>query len=56
LQDVSRKIAVLGDMMELGIFFLMLIRDWHTGRSSCEILVTVGVRSRKIAELLKMLA
>lgn len=50
-QTVGRKIAVLGDMLELGDF----TRDEHykigkLAAKSCHRLVTVGIRARAIAE------
>ena len=47
----TRRIAVLGDMMELGKF----VKDAHRqvgerAASSCDLLITIGIRSRAIAE------
>jgi UDP-N-acetylmuramoyl-tripeptide--D-alanyl-D-alanine ligase len=49
--DKGRKIAVLGDMMELGKH--SVDEHYKAGKlvaEICDILVTVGIRSRKIAE------
>jgi UDP-N-acetylmuramoyl-tripeptide--D-alanyl-D-alanine ligase len=51
VQSGGRRIAVLGDMMELGKHSM----DEHNNagilaKDSCDILITVGVRARKISE------
>lgn len=51
LRNVHRKIAVLGDMMELGQFSVREHeRMGELAATSADVLVTLGVRSRKIAE------
>ena len=51
VQSGGRRIAVLGDMMELGKHSIEEHKNaGMIAKSSCDILVTVGVRSRKIAE------
>ncbi len=51
LPNVSRKIAILGDMMELGTLSSDAHRDIGTKvAKTCDILVTVGIRSRKTAD------
>jgi UDP-N-acetylmuramoyl-tripeptide--D-alanyl-D-alanine ligase len=51
LKNNGRKIAVLGDMMELGKH--SIDEHYNIGKIAgniCDILITVGIRSRKIAE------
>lgn len=51
IKGSNRKIAVLGDMMELGRF--SITEHERTGAQAfecCDILITVGVRARNIAE------
>ena len=51
IQTKGRKIAILGDMMELGKHSVE--EHYEIGKlaaQSCNILLTVGIRSRKIAE------
>lgn len=51
LENVTRKIAILGDMMELGAHSSEAHREiGNVVAKSCDILVAVGVRSRRIAE------
>ncbi len=51
LAKVKRRIAVLGDMMELGAHSSEAHKDIGTlAAKSCDIFVTVGVRSRRMAE------
>ncbi|HAO64641.1 TPA: hypothetical protein DCQ44_01525 [Candidatus Taylorbacteria bacterium] len=51
LEKVTRKIAMLGDMMELGAHSSEAHREIGAlAAHSCDILVAVGVRSRRIAE------
>lgn len=51
LPKSSRKIAVLGDMLELGQFSTREHEKIGTlAASCCDILITVGVRARKVAE------
>ena len=51
----SRKIAVLGDMLELGEYTISAHRDIGTLTTSCaDILVCVGSRAKFIAETSKM--
>jgi UDP-N-acetylmuramoyl-tripeptide--D-alanyl-D-alanine ligase len=52
LEKAKRKIAILGDMMELGIHSSDAHREIGIiSAKSCDILVTVGIRSRRIAEV-----
>ncbi len=51
IKSKARKIAVLGDMMELGKHSVE--EHYAAGKyvaKTCDILITVGIRSRKIAE------
>ena len=51
LENVTRKIAILGDMMELGHYSSESHKEiGQVAATSCDILVAVGVRSRKVAE------
>lgn len=51
LENVTRKIAMLGDMMELGAHSSEAHKEIGVlAAKSCDILVAVGVRSRRIAE------
>ena len=51
LPKAKRKIAVLGDMMELGAHSPEAHKEiGNVAAKSCDILVAVGVRSRRIAE------
>jgi UDP-N-acetylmuramoyl-tripeptide--D-alanyl-D-alanine ligase len=51
LEKASRKIAILGDMMELGAHSSEAHKEIGSlAVKSCDILVAVGVRSRRIAE------
>lgn len=51
IKHVKRKIAVLGDMLELGQFSVREHeRVGEMVAKSADVLVTIGVRSRKIAE------
>ena len=51
LKGFKRKIAVLGDMLELGQFSMRAHEDaGEDVARSADILITVGIRSRKIAE------
>jgi len=51
LRTKNRKIAVLGDMMELGRHTMEAHREAGVlASSTCDILVTVGLRSRTLAE------
>jgi UDP-N-acetylmuramoyl-tripeptide--D-alanyl-D-alanine ligase len=51
LEKVARKIAILGDMMELGAHSSEAHKEIGViAAKSCDILVAVGVRSRRIAE------
>lgn len=51
LEKTKRRIAVLGDMMELGAHSSEAHKEiGELAAKSCDILVAVGVRSRKIAD------
>ncbi len=51
LRGFTRKIAVLGDMLELGQFSTREHERIGTvAAASCDMLITIGVRSRKTAE------
>jgi UDP-N-acetylmuramoyl-tripeptide--D-alanyl-D-alanine ligase len=51
LEKATRKIAILGDMMELGAHSAEAHREiGAVAAKSCDLLFTVGVRSRRIAE------
>ena len=51
IKTKGRKIAVLGDMMELGKHSVEEhFKIGKLAKDSCDVLITVGIRSRKIAE------
>ena len=51
LRGFTRKIAILGDMLELGQFSTREHeRIGEVAAASCDVLITIGVRSRKTAE------